>query len=428
MIHARYEPNPRSSKCSCTCHQISIAVYCCACHVKGRDECRCGEMKRCCGESQRPNRPDSPKAPGWEPGDKPPKNPFEGTTESEAQRGKFTQAVTEIIRDGGSPKGPRFGPRKDEYLPYLLIRADAGDRGKRALTIPFWESPDVFVAPDLDASAAPDTPTTLGGIAKAGVPNTLWAHVWNLGRAPVYNARVEFYWFNPSLGFDQAAANLIGVTYVDLGDRTSGKAHRLVKCPVSWIPSYVNGGHECLVVRVFEPLTDPLTPYQWDANNDRHLGQRNISVVNAASPAVLELHLSLGCAVPPGQAQLQVQEVRPEELRWLSVLQDKREHGYHSGGNVKEVIGFTYPTLVRPDSSKATLQGIDLGSASRLLNRTLTFERGCDELEVLFYMHVDGLKHGECKVYRIMHTVDGKLTGGYTVIARKQYVSAQIIY
>jgi hypothetical protein len=272
----------------------------------------------------------------------------------------------------------------------------------------------------LDATTAPATPTTLGGVAQVGVPNTLWAHVWNLGRAPVYNARVEFYWFNPTLGFNQSAANLIGVTYVDLGDRTSGNAHRIVKCPVSWIPQFVNGGHECLMVRAFEPLTDPLTPYQWDASNDRHVGQRNISVVNATSPAVIELHLRLGCGVPPGPAQLHVQEVKPEEIKWLSVLESKREHGLHSRGDIKEVFGFTYPTLVRPDSNKATLKGIDPDVVSRLLHRTLIFERGCDELEVLCYMHVDGLKHCECKVYRITQIVDGKLTGGYTVIARKQ--------
>lgn len=419
-MNAENNPNRPPSGCGCRCHQKKVAVKCCPCYAKGEADCGCGERKRCCGEPESPNRPNSPKPPGWEPGDRPPKDPFGGAAESEAQRGKFTQAVHDIIREGGSPKGPKFGARKDEYLPYLLIRADAGDRGKRSLTIPFWESPDIFVAPRLDATAAPDTPTTLGGLAEAGVPNTLWAHVWNLGRAPVYNARVEFYWFNPSLGFNQAAANLIGVTYVDLGDRTSGKAHRIVKCPVSWIPSYVNGGHECLVVRVFEPLTDPLTPSPWDAKSDRHVGQRNISVVNAASPALLELHLRLGCGAPPGPAQLQVQEVRPEEVKWLSVLQGKREHGYRSGGNVKEVIGFTHPTLVRADASKGTLHGVDLPSASRLLSRKLAFERGCDELEVLFYMHVDGLKPGECKVYRITQTVDGKPTGGYTVIARKQ--------
>src|SRR5581483_8768911 len=179
----------------------------------------------------------------------------------------------------------------------------------------------------LDATAAPDTPTTLGGLAEAGVPNTLWAHVWNLGRAPVFNARVEFYWFNPSLGFNQAAANLIGVTYVDLGDRTSGKAHRIVKCPVSWIPSYVNGGHECLVVRVFEPLTDPLTPSPWDAKSDRHVGQRNISVVNAASPALLELLLLAVWRVRRRAARSEADEARPAEGRWISVFHGNPQHG-----------------------------------------------------------------------------------------------------
>ena len=420
MKKDNYEPHRPQPHCGCKCHQLTITVRCCPCHEKGHNDCQCGETKRCCGEPRPPNRPDYPKAPGWEPGDKPHGNPLDGATGYDDLRGKFNQAVIDILLQGGSPKGPRLGPRKNEYLPFLLIRADAGDRGRRALTIPFWESPDVFVAPNLDATIAPATPTTRGDVAQAGVPNTLWAQVWNLGRSPVYNARVEFYWFNPTLGFNQEAANLIGVTYVDLGDRSSGNAHRIVKCPVSWIPPFVNNGHECLLVRVFEPLTDPLTDRPWDARNDRHIGQRNITVVNASSPAVIELQLRLGCGVPPGKAQLHIEEVKLEEMRWLSILANKREHGYHPGGDVKEIVGFTYPTLVRPDSNKATLTGIDPESASRLLHRRLIFERGCDELEVLFYMSVDGLKRGECKLYRIMQTVDGKLTGGYTVIARKQ--------
>lgn len=415
-----YEPHRPQSECGCKCHQLSITVRCCPCHTKGYDDCKCREAKRCCGDPERPNRPDYPQAPGWQPGDKPAINPLAGASGIDDLRGKFNRAVIDIVRAGGSPRGPKFGPRKNEYLPFLLIRADAGDRGGRAFNRPFWESPDIFVAPDLDAATAPATPTTLGGIAKAGVHNTLWAHVWNLGRSPVYNARVEFYWVNPSLGFSQAGTSVIGVTYVDLGTRTSGNAHRIVKCPVSWIPTFVNGGHECLVVRVFEPLTDPLTQSQWDANNDRHVGQRNITVVNASSPALVEVHLRLGCGVPPGPAQLHVEEVPPQEVRWLSVLEGKREHGYSSGGEVKQAVGFTYPTLVRPDSDKATLAGIDIDSASRLLHRRLIFERGCDELEVLFHVQVDGLQRGECKVYRIVQTVDGRLTGGYTVVARKQ--------
>jgi hypothetical protein len=61
---------------------------------------------------------------------------------------------------------------------------------------------------------------------------------------------------------------------------------------------------------------------------------------------------------------------------------------------------------------------MDLGSAARLLSRNIAFERGCDELEALLYMHVDGLRPKECRVYRITQTAGGRLVGGYTVIAR----------
>ena len=411
---------PSAKRCDCGCHTTKVVIKCCECHSKGHEDCSCGERKYCCGEPREPNRPDFPNPPGWEPGDTPAPDPLAGAQDPADLTRKFNQAVIDIIRQGGSPKGPRFGPRKDEYLPYLLVRADAGDRGNRPLTIPFWESPDIFVSPDLNANVAPDTPATLGGTAKAGVPNALWAHVWNLGRAPVYNARVEFYWFNPTLGFNEDAANLIGATYVDLGDRESGHAHRIVKCPETWVPTFVNNGHECLVVRIFEPLTDPLTPAPWNANSDRHVGQRNIAVVNASSPAELELHLSLGCGIPPGKAELIVQEVNPTEFNWLAILENRRDHGYTQAPGTKQVAGFTYPTLTRPDTDKGTLRGIDLESAAKLLNSKLRFTRGCDELEILFYLHVDGLKSKGCSVFRIMQMAEGKLAGGYTVIARKQ--------
>lgn len=406
--------------CGCGCHQKSVPVNCCECEAKDYEKCLCGKKMRCCGEPQQPNRPDHPKPPGWESGDKLADDPLQGATGFDDLQGKFNQAILNIIREGGSPKGPKFGQRKNEYLPYVLIRADAGDRGSRPLTIPFWESPDIFIAPDMKANVAPDTPPATGGFAKAGVPNTLWAHVWNLGRSPVYNARVEFYWFNPSMGFNQEAANLIGVTYVDLGSRESGNAHRFVKCPETWVPTYVNGGHECLLVRIFEPLTDPLTPAQWDANNDRHIGQRNIAVVNASSPAMLEVNVRLGCGTPPGNAELLIQELTPKEVNWLAVLAGDRQHGYRQGVDMRQVAGFTHPTLVRSDTDKLTLNGIDPKSAARLLSQKIKFERGCDELEVLFYVNVDGLKSKECAVYRIMQTDGEKLTGGYTIIARKE--------
>src|SRR5207249_2193593 len=137
-----------------------------------------------------------------------------------------------------------------------------------------WESPDIFVAPDQRAETAPLMPPSTAGVAKAGAPNTLYAHVWNLGKAPAYRVRVEFYWVNPSLGISRADAHLVDAAWVDLANRftlypgwqqavgadgrtyMSRGCHAVVRCPSTWFPVFENGGHECLVVRVYEPMLD----------------------------------------------------------------------------------------------------------------------------------------------------------------------------
>jgi hypothetical protein len=216
--------------------------------------------------------------------------------------------------DGSGPKGPRFGPRKT--VPALPARAGESRRPRQAPLVPFWRVRRLRRAGDGCATRRRRRPPH-GRCGPGEWRGNLSGRVWNLGRAPAFNARVEFYWFNPSLGFNEGASNLIGATYVDLGHRSSGKAVTMVKCPTSWVPTYLNNGHECLMVRAFEPLTDLLTANSWNAADDRHLGQRNISVVNASSPAVLDLNLRLGCAEPPGDAR--------------SVRLRRRRRGWRSG-------------------------------------------------------------------------------------------------
>jgi hypothetical protein len=331
----------------------------------------------------------------------------------------FDKAVIDILRTGGGPMGPKFGARKDEYLPYLVVRANAGDRGARPLSVPFWESPDIFIAPDIDAHSAPDSPTTYAGLAKADVPNTLWAHVWNLGHAPVYNARVEFYWFDPTLGFSESAANLIGVAHVDLGNRSSGKAHAFVKCPNSWVPKFVNGGHECLMVRCFEPLTDALGPNPFDASDNRHIAQRNIHVQNASSPATVQIALRLGCGVGRGLASLTIHAVEASKLPWLQLLTDRKQPVLTEAGKAEVIAGLLPPNLWSENPSRHTMRNLSIDAAKQILRPRLDFERGCEELEATVYISVDGLQKGECKVFRVEQRVSGKLVGGYTIIARK---------
>src|SRR5206468_2699955 len=100
--------------------------------------------------------------------------------------------------------------------------------------------------------------------------------------------------------------HLIGSSVTWLGSRRDPDCHKVVKCPTSWVPTFLNGGHECLLVRAWDVAADPLTTPEWDASINRHLGQRNIHVVPAgqtfgtiAPPAGLRATTAgLGPALP----------------------------------------------------------------------------------------------------------------------------------
>lgn len=92
------------------------------------------------------------------------------------------------------------------FLPYLLIRQTVGDHGERPITsnsaITYKSMPDIWVFRG-DPATAPPIPAG-PGFETGGVPvvhmgpnskYTIYAHVWNLGRAPIAGVKVEFFWF-----------------------------------------------------------------------------------------------------------------------------------------------------------------------------------------------------------------------------------------
>ena len=135
---------------------------------------------------------------------------------------------------------------------------------------PWYLSTDVWVVPGDDPNGPP-------GIPIAGANAYLWARVQNNGTDRVQNATVRFYWANPSVGFDRTTANLIGSAFVSLN---AGQGSEVL-CLVPWVPVIVNDGHECVLAEAFHPV-DPL-PASPDFNvpTDRHVAQRNLSVVVA---------------------------------------------------------------------------------------------------------------------------------------------------
>lgn len=423
-------PPMKPVRCNCSCHGEAVV------HVSLT--CDCGKPVRPCDDGAvcpppppkehpgivdvpdqpPPFQPPTSDTPSWKDPNRPPRG-------SEGELPWFRGKLGDLQR-----KGPTFGPRKDEYLPYLLIRAAGGDRGGRPYNGVFWESPDVFVLPRTDASAAPLMPAGAGGVAEANRPNTLYAHVWNLGKAPVYRARVEFYWFNPSLGFSRSAANLVGVTYVDLANRfthldrwtemqepyghwLSRGCHAVVKCPTTWVPTYENGGHECLVVRAFEPLLDALSPDQFSPAADRHVGQRNIAVVQAASPASLDLVLDLGWRDRPGDAEVDVEVAPPAAMEWLRIFTHRRDPGFVAPAEQVSV-GLLPPA---PAGAGRRALGLEPGAgADALLTQRERFRRGCDPLELTLHASIANLERNEAQVVRVRQHVDGEVAGGYSVV------------
>jgi hypothetical protein len=177
---------------------------------------------------------------------------------------------------------------KTVFMPYVMSRSHLGDKGSRPLAsgTAFWESPDIWTFSS-HPDDAPITPPVVAGSVTSNRPNTVYAHVWNLGRAPVAGAVVEWYWADPSFEFDTARANLIGMERVDLAPNGFAGCHRLVKCTSPWVPSDSVGVHQCLVSRV-SALGDGLTDFDsWSPIQDRHVAQRNVSVLTANSSRVL---------------------------------------------------------------------------------------------------------------------------------------------
>ncbi|MGV8910821.1 MAG: hypothetical protein ACOH1Y_17740 [Propionicimonas sp.] len=210
----------------------------------------------------------------------------------------------ELIKEVGRERRPR---REDVY-PYLLVRAfSPGDRGARPTwpPVPCWESPDLLL---IDAAyAGPFTASQLVGNPTAGRRYRVFVRVWNLGLLPAVGVHVRAWYVNP--GFFGGDPNnpayqpvMIGGAMVNLDDRTKPGAMQVVELDQTWdIPATLTG-HECLMASVSCPLD------QWggalDANNDRHVGQRNLTILAGTDSAKTLLFTLGGLVTKTGTLEL----------------------------------------------------------------------------------------------------------------------------
>jgi hypothetical protein len=174
--------------------------------------------------------------------------------------------------------------RGRSWTPWLVVRYTSADQGRRPIPAsdPFWISPDIWVE-----SSDPN------GNAVAGEPNFVHARIFNLGKAPALPTRVDFYWGNPALGLGAGQMNLIGTEWV----MVESHAAETVRCQTPWIPVVVNGGHECVIVNCSSPILDPIVqPFQ--PALDRHVGQRNLAVLQAGQNQVVHFGVNVNNFFP----------------------------------------------------------------------------------------------------------------------------------
>jgi hypothetical protein len=318
-----------------------------------------------------------------------------------------------------NPPGVWVGPRAELDLPYLFMRSNAGDLGKRPVVgAPFWESPDIFILAGVPPALAPPLPPALGQTALAGQPNTLYAHVWNFGNAAANEVIVEFYWMDPSLGVSEI--HLISQTFMCLGAKGSGKSHAVVKCPVEWTPTFVNGGHECLLVRVWDNPSDLPGEPKFDASVNRHVAQRNIHVVapGAAAAHFLKVGGPIAPALAPAAAltqpltlkvgplygspaEVSVERIAPASMPWLQL---------HTGARG------VFPAMATPAGAPSLSAPTTTGGGYPVVPGAATQKVQGDGQNVALSTSDNAPGPGEAHVYRVSATQNGAVFGGYTVV------------
>jgi hypothetical protein len=189
--------------------------------------------------------------------------------------------------------------------------------------------------------------------------------------------------------------------------------HVIVRCPQTWIPIYENQGHECLVVRAFEPILDAVNPNQFSSALDRHIAQRNIAVVQAASPAAIEMDLNLGYIQDPADAEVDVELDTPSSMEWLKIFTGKNDPSLQPTGNVV-VSGFLPPSPL--GSPMPHIREIPPVCLKPLLKPSERFHRGCDPLQVTFHADIQDIGPQQAQVLRIRQRINGNVIGGYSVV------------
>lgn len=156
-----------------------------------------------------------------------------------------------------------------EGVTRLYIRTNPADDGSVPLPggLQFWTSPDIAIV---------KPGGIVGGEAVPMQPNQVRITVWNGGGIPAVDAYVDAFVADPSTVITPATATPIGGANITI----QGYSSTTVDLP--WTPDAADAGHRCILARVslIAPPDTYTNPAVFDVVGDRHVAQRNISVLS----------------------------------------------------------------------------------------------------------------------------------------------------
>jgi hypothetical protein len=182
------------------------------------------------------------------------------------------------------------------------------------------------------------------------------------------------------------------------------------------VPTFVNGGHECLVVRIWDIASDPLSAPAWDARLNRHVAQRNIHVVQAQAaqkmmlatgsgihPLAAALSVPLTLKVGPlygMPAQVTVERTMPHSMPWLQLRTGRGQ----------------FPVAATPTGTPLLSPPTTIGGGLPSGGGAEQHQVHGDDQQVAFTTTDTQPGPGEAHVYRVTASQDGQIFGGYTVV------------
>ena len=200
-------------------------------------------------------------------------------------RKMLEQAQVELTRMRHGPGRDNTPPevvettRADGLWPFLLLRTIKGDYGARPMSQQRIDninsgkdrSPDIIIVPA--GPAAEPRIIERSGIdalwarrvssMEFAAAYDIWVHVWNLGQTPASGVRVRVRLM--------PTGTFVGGTLIDLGDRLSSTAHRVVKAAT--FSAGIDGHMEPMLVATAECLSD-VASGDLGPGMDRHTAHR----------------------------------------------------------------------------------------------------------------------------------------------------------